>query len=297
MTLSRRALARLPFLAPLLAGCSPTGLANALTPGSGYALQRSIAFRPGPRGTLDLYTPDGVAPEAPLLVFFFGGGWRNGAKEDFLFAAQALTTLGCVVAVPDYRLFPEVRWPDFVGDGADAVRFLRNGPAAGRPIFLMGHSAGAFTAAALATDPRWLGLEGRNSLRGLIGLAGPYEFQPEEPEHVALFAAQPGGQARVTPPDDAALRGAPPALLLHGLTDDTVAPERSRELAAKLREAGSAVRLIEYPSVGHIGIIAALAAPVRGLGLAGAPVLGDIAAFLRENSAAPAEALPQRAGV
>ncbi|UFN51125.1 alpha/beta hydrolase [Roseomonas sp. OT10] len=282
MPLPRRLL---PLLA-LLPGCSPLSLANALTPRGDVEVRPDLRFGDGPRALLDLYAPAGLGPQAPLLVFFYGGRWRDGSRQDYPFVARPLAELGCLVAVPDYRLFPEVRWPAFAEDGARAVSWLLDGPGAGRPVFLMGHSAGAFIALALATDPRWLG-EGRRRLRGAIGLAGPYDFQPDEPGDVATFAPAPGGRARAAPADPAALSGAPPLLLLHGLADETVSPERSRELAALARAAGVPVRLIEYPGVGHIGIIASLAAPLRGLGLAGAPVLADIRAFLDAPAPAP----------
>ena len=282
MPLPRRLL---PLLA-LLPGCSPLALANALTPRGAVETREGLRFGDGPRDRLDLHAPAGLPPEAPLLVFFYGGGWRSGAREDYPFVARPLAGLGLLVAVPDYRLFPEVRWPGFVEDGARAVRWLLDGPGAGRPVFLMGHSAGAFIALALATDPRWLG-PGRGRLRGAIGLAGPYDFQPDEPDYRAIFAPAPGGRARAAPADAARMAGGPPLLLLHGLDDDTVAPERSRELARLARAAGVPVRLVEYPGVGHVGILAALAAPVRALGLAGAPVLEDLRAFLAAPGGGP----------
>ncbi len=263
-----------------LPGCSPIALANALTPRTGYAVRRDLRWGEGPRGTLDLYEPDGLPPGAPLLVFLYGGGWQSGAKEMYAFAAQPLTTLGLAVAVPDYRIYPQARWPTFVEDAAAAVRWLRAGPGAGRPMLLMGHSAGAFIAAALATDPRWLGAEGRDSLRGWMGLAGPYDFRPDEPAYVEIFGTAPGGRATAWPDTPAAMRGAPPMLLLHGLDDNVVSPQRSREMAARATLAGVRATLREYPGVDHNGIVGALAAPVRALGLEGAPVLEDVRTFL-----------------
>jgi acetyl esterase/lipase len=277
MTFSRRALA---LLAPLLGGCSPARLANALTPSSGYALRDALRYAPGPRGLLDLYEPKDAPATAPLVVFFYGGGWQSGERGDYRFAAEALTSLGYAVAIPDYTLMPGGAWPRFLQDGAAALRWVTDGPGAGRPLVTMGHSAGAFIALALATDPRWLGRARRDALSGAIGLAGPYAFQPEEPEYVATFAAAPGGRAMAAPDADADLARAPPVLLLHGLDDQTVSPERSRELAARLLRVGGRVDRVDYAGVGHVGIIAALAAPLRRVGLAAAPVQQDIARFM-----------------
>lgn len=176
MTISRRLLlaATLP-----LTGCSAINIANGLTPAGGTTLQPGIAYAPGERGRYDLYTPAGAGPAAPLIVFFYGGGWQSGSRDDYGFVARPLASLGALVAVPDYRLFPQVRWPGFVEDGAAALQAILAGPGAGpgagRPVILMGHSAGAFIALALALDPRWLG-PARGRLAGAVGLAGPYDF-------------------------------------------------------------------------------------------------------------------------
>ncbi len=269
-------------------GCSPVGLANALTPGGGYRRTADLPYGPLPRQRLDLYLPTGAGADTPLVVFFYGGNWRQGRREDYTFLAQALTTRGMAVAVPDYRLYPEARWPDFLEDGALAVAWLRGerGRAAGAPpgaCFVMGHSAGAYNAAALAYEPRWLdaaGLPGgRGALAGCIALAGPFDWTPRDEPLATIFAPAPGGRLEAAP-SDAALAGAPPALLLHGEADKTVGPFHSARLAERLRAAGGAPELRLYPGLGHVGIVAAFAAPLRALRLEGAPVLDDVAAFV-----------------
>jgi acetyl esterase/lipase len=119
----RRALLSGAALFPLGA-CSPTGIAAALTRQGGTTREDGIAYGPLPRHRLDLYTPPGLAETAPLLVFVPGGGWRSEERADYRFAAYPLAGLGCRVAVVDYRLWPEVRFPAFVEDTALAVRFL-----------------------------------------------------------------------------------------------------------------------------------------------------------------------------
>lgn len=281
---------RLLLLAPLLGACSPARIVSLLTPGSADVVRRDLAYGAGVRQRLDLYLPREGA--RALLVFLYGGGWQGGGKAEYGFVAQALAGLGCAVAVPDYRLYPEVRWPAFLEDAAAATAWLRSPPgreagAPTAPLLLAGHSAGAFNAMALALDPRWLasaGLPGgREALAGAIGLAGPYAFQPRDPPYPAIFAPAPESYARAAPADPALLQGAPPLLLLHGEADRTAEPGQSHRLTERMRQAGGSARLRLYPGVGHIGILAALAAPVRALGLASAPVLEDIDGFLAER--------------
>jgi acetyl esterase/lipase len=154
---------------------------------------------------------------------------------------------------------------------------------AGRALLRHGPLAGAYNAAALAFDPRWLdgaGLPGgRGALAGCIALAGPFDWTPRDEPLATIFAPAPGGRLDAAP-SDAALAGAPPALLLHGEADTTVGPFHSVRLAERLRAAGGAPELRLYPGVGHIGIVAAFAAPLRALGLERAPVLEDVAAFV-----------------
>lgn len=270
----RRALLSGAALFPLGA-CSPTGIAAALTRRGGTTREPAIAYGPLPRNRLDLYAPPDVAASAPLLVFIPGGGWRSGEREDYRFVAYPLAGLGCRVAVVDYRLWPEVRFPAFVEDTALAVRFL----AALEPprrLVLMGHSAGAFNAGCVALDPRW-GAQDR--VGGFIGLAGPYDFGAEEVNPPEIFAGTPRVLAAPAPLGP----HTPPLLLLHGEADTTVRPRHSSDLAARARAAGVPVRHVAYPGMGHIGVVAALASPIRALGLEGGDVLGEVRSFLGQD--------------
>ena len=209
------------------------------------------------------------------------GDGKSGDRGDYRFMGEALARAGFVVAIPDYRLYPEVRFPDFVEDGALAVRWVRDHAAqfGGDPerIILMGHSAGAHTAALLAFDERYLARAGvpAASLRGLVGVAGPYAFDPfGQRSTKPVFAG-------LADPDEArpiAFVGAEDisALLLHGAGDRTVRPTNTRELAARIRAAGGRVTHREYAGTGHIGIILSFAAPFRGRDT----VYDDTVAFL-----------------
>jgi acetyl esterase/lipase len=274
----RRWLLGLPLLA---SACSPARIAGALTPRAGTETREGLAYGPLPRQRLDLVMPAGITNRTPLVVFFHGGGWTGGARGDYGFLARTLAAQGIAVAVPDYRLWPEGRWPDFVEDGARAVAWLQ-AEMPERPVFIMGHSAGGFIAAALLLDPRWLAAAGssRAGLAGGVLLAAPIAWQPDEEPTISIFAGAPGGRiAAVARPED--LAGAPPMLLLHGADDRVVGPFHSEDLARDLRAAGRPVTLQVYPGVEHVGVLSAMAAPVRALGLARAPVFEEVVGFVR----------------
>jgi acetyl esterase/lipase len=276
------------MLSALLAACSPLRAFNAIVPQDrgAVAAERGSAYGPHPRQRVDVYRPKtwrAGHTKLPIIVFFYGGSWQEGEREGYGFAARGFADAGFVVAVPDYRLVPEVRFPAFLEDAAAAVRWVRAnaerlGGDADR-IVLVGHSAGAYNAAMLAVDERWLGAD-RRAVRGLVGLGGPYDFLPLDiPVTIAAFGQE--RDAPSTQPITFASAGDPPALLLHGALDTTAYPRNSERLAALLRGAGVDARVKLYPKIGHVGIVTALARPFRGR----APVLEDVVAFAREVTA------------
>ena len=268
------------LLGLLASACSPLKIFNAVMPKDGGVrlAVRDAAFGADPRQRLDVYAPN--APSAtlrPIIIFFYGGSWNSGTKSGYSFVGRALASRGFVVAIPDYRLVPQVRYPAFLEDNAAAVRWVRGhatefGGDADR-LVLAGHSAGAYNAAMLALDPRFLGAD-RKAVRGLIGIAGPYDFLPfDGPVVQQTFGAV--SDAASTQPITYVRAGAPPAFLATGDKDETVRPANSDSLARRLEAAGTRVERYRYPQVGHAGLVTAIARPLRGR----ASVLDDATAF------------------
>ena len=285
--------------ASLLQGCSPLTLVNDWTPSGNYRATAGIRYGSHPRYLLDVYQPASPAnptiagAKAPVVVFFYGGNWNSGERADYLFAGEALASRGYVAVLPDYRLYPEVRYPDFLADSAQAVRWVFDhiagiGGVAGdtQQVFLMGHSAGAYNAAMLALNPAYLRAAGveRARVRGLIGLAGPYDFLPLTGEITKAVFGFPD-TAITTQPIHHASRAAPPALLVTGADDSVVNPGNSSRLAAQLHQQGAQTRVITYPGISHATLVGALPSSLRGLPRY-RPVLNDIAAFINVTSAA-----------
>lgn len=274
-----------------LAGCSSLGTlntVNSLTPGDGGTdrVARDIAYGNDPRQMLDIYAPEiGARPSgAGVIIFFYGGSWNSGRRQDYAFAARALAAKGFVVVVPDYRLAPQVHFPAFVEDGASAVAWTRSHIAehGGDParIGVSGHSAGAYIALMLALDPQWLARAGApGAIKAAVGLAGPYDFLPFVPGGAADVALGGPGDLAFTQPIRFASAAAPPVLLLNGGGDTTVLPRNATNLAAALTAKGAVAEAIIYPEIGHIGILLALSKPFRGK----APALEDSAGFFHRQ--------------
>lgn len=257
------------------------GLANLPSYFSGIQRSASVAFGADARQRLDVYRPRDGGGARAVIVFWYGGAWDDGARQDYRFVGVALAQLGYVTVVPDYRLYPQVRFPLFLDDDAQAVawvgRHAADYGADPQRIVLMGHSAGAHMAAMLALNRSYLERAGVDPERivGLIGLSGPYGLTPNTVTLNDIFCPP------FTPHDWQVLpyvsSRAPSALLLHGRADRLVAVSNTEALAAALGAQGVYVDTRIYEGRGHVDLLAALSLLARSR----APVLQDIAAFMR----------------
>ncbi len=234
-----------------------------------------------PRQKLDLYLPAGQTGDAPVLVFFYGGSWQGGAKGDLRETAMSLAAAGMIVAVPDYRLYPQAVFPQFVEDCAAAVahvRWMLSQLGGRHPLFIGGHSAGAFNAAMLAADKHFLADAGvpADAVAGYVLLSGPYEMGGPNmiSPYREIFPAGTGVRANVADFID----GKEPPLLLMGVEADTVAnPLDSIHLAGAVMKHGGRVVVATYKGSDH-------GATFRGLSHPDSAVRKDLAAFITVTS-------------
>ena len=275
-----------------LGACTPLATLNALAATDSHTRVTDVAYGALPRQRLDLYRPAGVAPLGgwPVVVFFYGGSWNSGDRAQYGFVGAALASRGMLALVADYRLYPEVRFPSFLVDSAQALAWgLSHAAEQGgnpRRVFVMGHSAGGYNAAMLALDARWLAATGHapRELAGFIGLAGAYDFLP-----MTNRDAQPVFFHPDYPPDtqpiEFASAAAPRSFLAAGRTDALIDPQRNTAaLAARLSAAGVPVSLHRYERASHVTLIGAFGLPLRWL----APVLDDVASFVSDTPQATA---------
>ena len=286
--------ALLGSVASAMAGAGADVL-NALASLRGHQGTSNVAYGDLPEQRFDVYVPGTSIDEAdksvgtPLVIFLYGGSWSMGSRRDYRFAGQALAARGFTVMVPDYRLYPEVRYPDFLKDCAQAVGYglehARELGADPRRVFLFGHSAGAYNAAMLALDPRWLRAVGHSpeELAGWVGLAGPYNFLPIQDPVVKLVFDWPQTSPDTQPINhvDDLVRPLP-AFLGAALNDKVVYPSKnSIPLVEQLSARGAPVTFRSYEHANHALLVGALSWPLTAF----APVLGDTVAFMR--AAAP----------
>ena len=269
---------------------------NSLTPGdSGVKrIASGVTYGDKPRQQLDVWSlPREGDGKRPVLVFFYGGGWVKGRRQDYGFAAKAYAARDFVVVVPDYRLVPQVVFPVFLEDAAEAVGWVHRNIAryGGDPerISFAGHSAGAYAAVMLALNEEYLRAQGVDPkvVRASVGLAGPYDFYPFTGRAVAAMGSAPDPMA--TQPIRFARADAPPLWLAHGGEDKIVRPRNSIRLARRMEQLGGDAVLRLYPGLDHEDLIMAVSKPVRGK----APVLAESVDFLRTHSQPLATAAPE----
>ncbi|HEX4856939.1 MAG TPA: alpha/beta hydrolase [Limnobacter sp.] len=257
----------------LLGGCSAVQVVNSVSKIYPAEIRKDIQFDQHPRLKYDLYLPTSPHDDlqsTPVVVFFYGGSWNRGDKSEYEFVGRRLASLGYITAVANYRLYPEVRYPDFLEDGAKSIVHLKTELAQSRyrhlrpaeHFVLMGHSAGAYNAAMLALDPRWLQkADGASevNIRGFIGLAGAYNIYPIGDTDVQPVFHHPDYPPQSQPIQFANNINLPQALLLSPESDTLVSIERnSKALHQALLAAGNQSTMQSVAGTDHVTLIGTL---------------------------------------
>jgi acetyl esterase/lipase len=246
-----------------LTACTSVGLVLVNMTASikgGYTLQEA-SYGPDQLHKMDIYVPsENLAIKKEVVFFIHGGRWQSGKKEDYRFVGAAFAQRGFITVIPNFRKYPQVRFPVFVQDTAKALAWVDDHIAAygGQPrrIHLVGHSSGAHMAALLTVDERYLATENKDAhvlIKDFTGLAGPYAFIPNEKDLMDAFGPpERYPQMQVTTFIDGK---EPPMLLLYGQKDNVVKRYNLERLAQSIHSKNGRVKVITYPTLDHIGVI------------------------------------------
>jgi len=264
---------------------------------------QDVAYGEGPRHKLDVYAPSDLEGEAPVMVFLYGGAWKQGSKSDYPFVGHAFAAQGFVTVIPDYRLVPDARYPTFIEDNADAVKWVEDNIHlfGGDPdrVFLSGHSAGAYNAVMLGMDPAYLDQAGVTiPIRGVVGLSGPYAVYPFEFKELQdAFGHVDNPQ--MTQPINLSPERSVPMFLAHGSSDLIVSAANTTAMRDKFLKANHGISAKVYDGLGHMETVGALAGIYRWRG----SVLDDVMSFLNQQGAfdpesfGPIDLVPEQAPV
>lgn len=212
------------------------------------------------RNCYDLHLPQGDGP-CPLIIYFYGGGLKKGCKDTNRLAPKAAEA-GIAVAVADYRLMPDVSYPAFIEDAADAVAAIikdisRHTHRVSK-IYVGGHSAGAYLSMMLCFDRHYLEDRGVDRAR----IAGWLLLSGQPTKHYNILESQ-GQDPRALIIDDTAalfhVRGSEgePLLIASSDRDMPCRLEQNRLLVATLRhfEYAAPVHFVELQGVTHGGMV------------------------------------------
>ena len=258
---------------------------------------------PAPGGTGYSYGADalqklrfwpGRTPDAPLVVFVHGGGWKRGDMDNATGAAKIehFVAQGYAVASIDYRLVPAATVEQQAADVVTAVAYLRSNAAKlgfnAKRIALMGHSAGAHLVALVGTDPNYLKASGMSEadLRGVILLDGAaYDVSKQiagrgrfmHDTYIQAFGSEEARQKALSPTLQAARPNAPSFLILH--IDRVDGKAQSEALGAALAAVGTQVEVKGFEGAGLRGHMAIN----RSLGDPAYPATAVVDAWLKKT--------------
>jgi acetyl esterase/lipase len=137
-------------------------------------MRLGLPYGPHERQRFDLFLPD--ADPVGLLVFVHGGYWMFFHRDHWSQLAAGALAHGFAVAMPSYRICPEVRVGDIVQDVAAAV--VKASEVVAGPIRLAGHSAGGQLAARMISQPSPLPDEVLKRISGVTSISGLHDLGP-----------------------------------------------------------------------------------------------------------------------
>ena len=267
-----------------LSACSNAKFAVVNAPALTYDGQiiSDVAYGEDERQKLDIYIPEQFEKPMPVIVFFHGGRWTFGSKDQYKFVGLTLSKMGYMVVMPNTRLYPTVKHPVFVEDGAQAVSWVYNNIAdygGDNNLFLSGHSSGAHIAALITADQNYLKKYNLSPdvIKGFAGISGPYDFDPDTDDLRDMFGPPSNYPTmQVTTYIDG---NEPPMLLIYTADDETVHVRNLNRLKSKIEGEGGNVQSIIYAKGNHVDAVAGLS----WVNMAGIPIADDMDGFFRKN--------------
>ncbi len=260
----------------IFVSCAPVTFLNTITPSGSYKLAKNLPYGTGARQKLDIYAPDTPRKDKAVLVFVHGGSWSDGNKNMYKFVGEAFATEGFMTVIPNYLMYPQVRYPEFINDTAAAIAFAAK-KYPGVPLYVLGHSAGAYNAMMVTVDPKYLKAHGMDicqTINATIGLAGPYGAFPLEKEpYITIFPDLHTGDDA---PAQIKLGPTPPVFLPIGDKDTTVSDLHGRALAKNIIARGGQAEFKLYAGLNHTEMVKVLSRYFDG----GSTLKTDILTFI-----------------
>lgn len=234
---------------------------------------------------LDLYLPNSGNGPYPLIIGIHGGGFKFGDKTEGINQSMVNATLkGYAVALINYRLSDQSKFPAAIEDVKAAIRFLKANSKKfhinPNKIALWGASSGGNLAALAGTtgnskvfnNPKLGNSNISTEVQAVIDWFGPINFLNMDNEFKSLnvngqkhdsidsFESQYLGKQITTVPNLVALsnpenfitENTPPFLIEHGTGDTNIPYLQSTKFATLLKKKSkNEVKLILLKNAGH----------------------------------------------
>ncbi|XP_006145772.1 kynurenine formamidase isoform X2 [Tupaia chinensis] len=216
-----------------------------------------VPYGDGDGEKVDIYFPDKASEALPFFVFFHGGYWQSGSKDESAFMVNPLTARGVAVVIVAYDIAPKGTLDQMVDQATRSVAFVQKQYPCNEGIYLCGHSAGAQLAAMMLLAD-WTKLGVTPKLRGCFLVSGVYDLEPvmhtsqNTPLHMTLEDARRNSpQLHLRRPADAAC----PVLLVVGQHDSPEFRRQSRAFHQALCRTGWRASFEELHDVDHFEIV------------------------------------------
>ncbi|XP_033038297.1 kynurenine formamidase isoform X2 [Trachypithecus francoisi] len=136
-----------------------------------------VPYGDGEGEKLDIYFPDKAAEALPFFLFFHGGYWQSGSKDESAFMVDPLTAQGVAVVIVAYDIAPKGTLDQMVDQVTRSVAFVQKRYPSNEGIYLCGHSAGAHLAAMMLLA-NWTKHGVTPNLKGFFLMSGVFDLEP-----------------------------------------------------------------------------------------------------------------------
>jgi len=216
----------------------------------------------GDKDKLDIYLPEGRR-NAPVIVSYYGNQLMGGDKSEEVYIGRRFAAAGFVTVVVNYRLSPAVSHPAHAQDAAASFAWVKRhiaeyGGNADR-VFIVGYSAGAYLAALLSTDPRYLAAHNLSprDIYGTVPVSAFYwvERRGVAPDRDKSVWGHDRSMWVDASPAHHLQAGAPRMLILYAERDEEWRREQNIEFATAIKAAGNKdIEVAMIPNRNHATI-------------------------------------------
>ena len=204
-----------------------------------------------------------IEDKKPVIIFFFGGGYRGGSPDQFAEHAKYFSQRGMVTILADYRVSSrhDVKVINSISDGKTSIKWIKeNADLLGvdkNRIVASGGSAGGHLAASTALLSKYDDSEEKNnkfnSIPSALILFNPGLNSTQErwiKDQNRIDRAGTNDYFSISPYHNLK-NDSPSTIIFHGTADKTVPFSHAEAFTKKSKELGNECTLYAYENMEH----------------------------------------------